>query len=573
MNAKVAQLLADARAAVEAGHKEKAAALLDDRAIEVVGQIVDSDSSRTDIIFLVAMILWKTGRESVAEQWYKKVLAGGHNAVAYNKLGCLCQYMGRMAEALDYQKKALETEPDNPEFMANLARIMIETGQMTEGIDLLRKAVDKMPQNAQAHSNLLFRLHHTDGLDPDALLDEHKQWARLHSPVSLARTSHDNVPDPDRRLRIGYISPDFRRNSVAYFFESLLDGHNRDAVEVYGYGNVEFQDAVTERLKEKFDLYRDVRNLNIEAITYLLEQDKIDILVDLAGHTGDNCLLVLARKPAPIQVTYLGYPDTTGMEAVDYRLTDALAEAPEAEQFYTEELVFLPEGFLCYRPPDFAPVVAPLPADEKGYITFGSFNNSCKINPVVAKLWAQVLDANENSRLLLKLKGGDEQQMTDHYFDYFERFGISRERLEICGWKSPNVHLQLYGRVDIALDTYPYNGTTTTCEALWMGVPVISLVGQHHASRVGLSILTRVGLEFFAASTPAEYVAKATALATNRQALAQIRTSMRARIATSGLCHAKGFASNLETAYRKMWRRWCQSHAGCISSDNLTHSI
>jgi predicted O-linked N-acetylglucosamine transferase (SPINDLY family) len=473
-----------------------------------------------------------------------------------------------MSEALKYQQKAVEARPDRPELWANLARVLMETGEMQEGIELLKRAIEKMPDNAQAHSNFLLRLHQMPELDPHKLFEEHKRWGRIHAPASLAKTAHHNTPDPDRRLRVGYISPDFRRHSVAYFFESLLDGHDRRDVEVYGYGNVEFPDQVTERLMEKFDNYRNLCDSSDQAAAELIEQDRIDILVDLAGHSADNRLLVLARKPAPIQVTYLGYPGTTGMDAVDYRLTDVRADPPELQQFYTEELVFLPDGFLCYRPPDFAPLVTPLPADQVGHITFGSFNNNCKINPAVIRLWAEVLKANLNSRLLLKLKGGDEPLIRDRYLGEFEEVGLSRTRVDVCGWKSPAEHLQTYGRMDIALDTYPYNGTTTTCEALWMGAPTVSLVGKCHASRVGLSILTCLGLEFFAASSPKEYVARAAALAANRPALAQIRSSMRARIAASGLCHAKGFAGQVETAYRQMWRRWCQAR-----SHNLTPEL
>jgi len=378
--------------------------------------------------------------------------------------------------------------------------------------------------------------------------------------MTRAKISHTNNPDPDRKLRVGYISPDFRRNSVAYFFESLLDGHNRQQVETFGYANVEFEDEFTQRLKEKFDHYRDIYSTDDRTLTELVERDRIDILVDLAGHTGDNRLTAIACKPAPIQVTYLGYPDTTGIKAVDYRLTDNLAEPPDSQKFYTEELVFLPEGFLCYRPPDFAPTVVTLPLDEKGYVTFGSFNNSCKINPMIVELWVEILNACPNSHFMLKLKGGDEPEIKDRYAGYFENAGIDLDRLDIYGWQNPTEHLKLYNQVDIALDTFPYNGTTTTCEALWMGVPVISLVGsEHHISRVGLSILSRVGLEFFAATEPSEYVSKAVALAENQQSLRHIRSSMRARIAASGLCHAKAFAGQVETAYRKMWHRWCQT--------------
>jgi len=561
------QFLVAAKSAVASGQVEQAGDILNDLAVEAIWAMVEQNRSRTDIIFELATVLWKSGRERKAEECYKKLLEWRPSAAAYNKLGCLCQYMGRMSEAVQYQRKAVEAEPDRPELWANLARVLMETGSMQEGIDLLRKAIEKMPDNPQACSNFLLRLHQEAELDPQTLFEEHKRWGRIHAPADLARTAHHNIPEPDRRLRVGYISPDFHRHSVAYFFESLLDGHDRQAVEVYGYGSVEFEDQITECLKEKFDSYRNIRDMDDEAVAGLIEQDQIDILVDLAGHVGDNRLLVLARKPAPIQVTYLGYPNTTGMQAVDYRLTDTLADPPELQQFYTEELVFLSEGFLCYRPPDFAPPIGPLPADEKGYITFGSFNNNCKINPVVTKLWAEVLRANDNSRLLLKLKGGDEPEIGDCYLGRFEQFGIARERIDIFGWKSPAEHLQMYGRIDIALDTYPYNGTATTCEALWMGVPAVSLIGECHASRVGLSILTRVGLEFFACSTPQEYVAKAAALATNRPALGRIRSSMRARIAASGLCYAKGFASQVEAAYREMWYRWCGQSRQSRSAD------
>lgn len=561
-----------ADAAIRRGRAVEAVGILNSEALGAVREILQQDPSRTDIMFLFAMLLRQTRQFDRAKEWYEKILEQEPNALVYNELGYTYQCMGQMWQALQYQKKAVEAEPEKPEFQANLARILMELGQIQQGMDLLRKAVAKMPANAQVHSNLLFRLHHLPQLEPQVLFDEHRRWGQVHAPISHAGVSHHNAPDPDRRLRVGYISPDFRSNSVAYFFESLLDGHNRRAVEVYGYGNVEFPDQVTECLQDKFDFYRNICGVRDEAVAELIEQDKIDILVDLAGHTADNRLLVLAYKPAPIQVSYLGYPDTTGMEAVDYRLTDVLANPPESQKFYTEELVFLPDGFLCYRPADFAPSVASLPAAKNGYITFGSFNNNCKINPFITALWAEVLKADSRSRLLLKLKGGGDKQVNDRYISQFEQLGIGRERVAIYGWKSPAEHLQLYGEVDIALDSYPYNGTTTTCEALWMGVPTISLVGQCHVSRVGLSILSRVGLGFFAASTPAEYVAKATALAANPESLAKIRSSLRARAATSGLCCAKLFSREVESAYRKMWHRWCQSRVADVVGGRPEHN-
>jgi len=301
----------------------------------------------------------------------------------------------------------------------------------------------------------------------------------------------------------------------------------------------------------------------------MIETDRIDILVDLAGHTGGNRLPVMAYKPAPIQATYLGYFETTGMEQIDYFLTDELTSPPQSQQFHTEELVFLPGGFLCYKPPDCFFPITPLPAAQNGHITFGIFGNNCKINSSIISLWARILDSNENSRLLLMFRGGQDRQFREHYFRKFEQFGIPRHRVDILDRKPLLEYFKEYSKVDIVLDTYPYNGGTTTCDAMWMGVPVVSLCGEHHMSRVGLSILSNVGLEFFAASTPDEYVSKTIALAAKPKALMKIRASMRARMAVSPLCNRDKFAANIEQAYRKMWYKWCKSKGVDVPSEEL----
>ena len=558
------ELLAEAKAALNAGNLDQAACLLHVDTVDRILGTIEAQSFDKMLLFEFADILSRIGREVQAERCYRKLLDEGPDAAVYNKLGCLCLSLGRLSEGVQYQLKAVELMPDRPELMANLARAQMETGNVLQGIELLRRAVQLMPDNAQAHSNLLFRLHQLPDMDQQSLYDEHKRWGQMYARADLARVTHENLADPDRPLRIGYISPDFRRHSVTYFFESLLDGHDRREFSVFGYGNVEYPDQVTERLKHKFDCYRNIFSVSDDNVAAIIEKDRIDILVDLAGHVGDNRLLVMARKPAPVQVTYLGYPDTTGLDTIDYRFTDSLADLPDSQQFYSEQLLSLPNGFLCYMPPDYAPPVSPLPAEEKDYTTFGSFNNSCKLNSTIIGLWAEVLKADPRSRLLLKIKAGDEPEIADRYVGLFSQLGIDPGRVSILGWKSPIEHLRTYAQVDIALDTYPYNGTTTTCEALWMGVPTISLVGRPHASRVGLSILSRIGLEFFAASTEQEYVAKALALSSNRSALSQMRSSMRARIATSGLCHGKAFAQDVEAAYRVIWHRWCHSRGVAV---------
>lgn len=548
--------LLEAGNAVRVGEVSKARELLDDAAVRSIEHKPADDPGRTDAMFMLAVLFAKIGRVEKAEHFYKEVLKRRPHALVLFELANICRDTGRLSEAVRYQEQAVELSPDSPELWTTLGEYLIRMGRTGDGLDLLRKAVETSPDKVN-HSKYLWQLHHSTDVDREELFEEHKRWARIHAPADLARAPHDNVADPDRRLRIGYVSPDFCGHSVAYFFESILEAHNREAFEVYGYGDVACPDQVTEELKLKFDHYRNICGLTDRKVTDLIEQDRIDILVDLAGHTSGNRLGVLARKPAPVQVTYLGFPNTTGMDQIDYRLTDELADPPGAEKFYTEKLVLLPHGFLCYKPPGFAPPVEALVALERGYFTFGSFNNNCKIQPEMMELWARILHRKEGSRLLLKFGGGDDPAVRDRYFREFERLGIGRQRVEICGRKPTVEHFRLYNGMDIALDTFPYNGTTTTCEAAWMGVPTISLVGQTHASRVGLSILTRIGLQGFAASTPAEYVEKAVAFSGELENLAKIRSSLRSMMFNSPLCDKKTFTKGLEAAYRKMWRRWC----------------
>lgn len=552
------QSLIKANQAVATGQVRKAARLLNDKVEQAVRKIIEQDPSRTDIMLALGMVFKQTRQINKAKEWFENILEQEPHALVYNELGYIYQFMGRLSEAIRYQKKAVETDPNNAELLANLARMLIATDKTQEGIELFRKAVETDPSNAALHSSFLFHLHYLPELNPQMLFAEHKKWGRIHAPASLARVSHKNVPDPDRRLRIGYISPDFGSHAVMYFFESVLDGHNKNAVETYGYANVRAISETTERIAQKFDHYRNIFGLGDKEVVALIEEEQVDILVDLAGHSTDNRILVMAYKPAPIQVTYLGYFDTTAVQAIDYMLTDGIADPPGSQKFYTEELALLPDGFLCYRPADYAPPVTSLPAERNGHITFGVLCNNRKINPNIMELWAEIIKAKKESRLLLMFRTGNDPDMRNYYLSEFERLGIPNQRVAICGGTHHAEYLKYYSEVDIVLDTFPFNGATTTCEALWMGVPVISLVGELHVSRVGLSILTRIGLELFAASTSKEYVAKATALANNRQALENLRASMRERMNSSILRDAKKFAGGVESAYRKMWQQWCQ---------------
>jgi protein O-GlcNAc transferase len=374
--------------------------------------------------------------------------------------------------------------------------------------------------------------------------------------------------NPDKRLRIGYVSADLRSHSVAFFLESILAARNQREFEVLCYSNSVAADTTTARLRALVDGWRDIAGLDDEQAAALIRSDAIDILVDLAGHTKANRLPLFTRKPAPIQITYLGYPDTTGIEAIDYRLTDEWADPPgQTEHLHSEQLVRLPDGFLCYQPPSSCPPVGPLPLLLSGRVTFGSFNNLAKVSPTVIGYWAAILAAVPGSRLLLKSKALADSGTRKYIHQQFCAHGIEAGRVELVGWTPARVdHMALYSEVDVALDTFPYHGATTTCEALWMGVPVVTLAGPVHVSRVGVSLLHAAGLAELIAESPQEYARKAAELVADTGRLAALRGDLRERLRASRLTDAQRITASIEVAYRDMWRRFCAATAP-ISAD------
>lgn len=551
------QWLKDAENAIEAGRSQEAIGILSpERTDKVLREL--SGPEKILVICGMAQFLCRLGKPKEAKVLYEEILKTHPTSAVYNELARISKKIGNLKNSASYLFQAMEKDPDNPSIWCNLGSDLILLGQTQKGIDLMRKAVEKMPDNQRMRSSYLFRLHNLPNLDPQEMFNEHKKWAQIHTTAIFTRSDHNNIPDLQRRLRIGYISPDFRAHSVAVFFDPILESHDRQNVELYGYGDIEIPDKVTEQFRKRFDHYRNIRNIDDKSVADLIEQDQIDILVDLAGHTGGSRLRVLAYKPAPLQATYLGYFDTTGMDQVDYFITDKKMSPENTQPFHTEKLALLPDSCLCYKPVTTMPVVES-PMIKNEYVTFAMFGNATKINPFIISLWASVMKQCENSRMLLMFKGGGDEEVTEHYKGLFEKFGIPRSRLHFYGRKPFFEYMEIYGQVDIVLDTYPYNGGTTTCDALWMGVPVVSLVGKHHFSRVGLSVLSAVGLEFFAASTPDEFVAKTITFAAKPEALEKIRNTMRDRMAVSPLCNKKLFIENLEKLYRNMWEKWCSS--------------
>jgi protein O-GlcNAc transferase len=455
-------------------------------------------------------------------------------------------------------REALALDPHNVAVLDNLGYALKAQGRVEEAVIQHGIAIARQPGSISAHSNLLLALNFLPDRDPAAICAEHRRWAQRHADHLLDRRPHKNERDRDKRLRIGYVSPDFRDHSAAMFLEPLLEAHDRSQFDIYGYSNVERQDATTDRLRGLVDHWRPILDYGDEQAAELIRTDGIDILVDLAGHTAGHRLLVFARRPAPVQVTWLGYPNTTGMAAMDYRITDAWTDPPgESDRWHSETLVRLPGGFLCYQPPSDSPPVSDLPARATGYVTFGCFNNSAKISAAVLDAWSEILKVVPEARLLLKSQQLSDPHLQRRYEREFQVRGVDPQRVEtIERIESRRGHLELYGRVDVGLDPFPYNGTTTTCEALWMGVPVVVLAGDRHAGRVGVSLLSQVGLNGLIAKDVENYVSVATALATDPVRCSSLRVSLRERLNSSSLCDSAGFARRIEAAYRRIWGEW-----------------
>jgi predicted O-linked N-acetylglucosamine transferase (SPINDLY family) len=506
----------------------------------------------------LANVLQAQGRPAAALPHFEQALAlWPERAEVHNNLGVALLELGRFTEAIARFERALVLAPDQAEARNNLGKGCQELGRMAEAVAHYRQALALRPDYAEAHSNLLMTLTYLPGLSPGQLLAEHREYGRRQARPARR---HANPRQPERRLRIGYVSGDFHHHVVGFFIEPLLRAHDRAVVSVYGYSDTQRPDAVTARLKGLADGWCETGGLDDETVAARIQADGIDILVDLAGHSAFNRLPVFARKPAPVQVTWLGYPGSTGLEAIDYRLVDPVSDPEgEADAGASEALVRLRGGFLCYRPP---PGPAPDRGGADGRLTFGSFNNLNKMSPPVVALWAALLHRVPDARLLLKSRQLSDDAVGHAVRAAFARHGIAGERLGLLGWTAgPEAHLESYRRVDIALDPFPYNGTTTTCEALWMGVPVVTLRGDRHAARMGASLLVPLGLDALVAGDEAGYLEIAAALAADPERRARLRAELRPRMAAAPLCDETALAGRLQEAYRIMWRRWCAGQA------------
>ena len=497
-------------------------------------------------------------RLNEAEESFKKaILLKPNYAEAHSNLGITYKELGRLNEAEESFKKAILLKPDYAEAYSDLGITRHELGRLNEAEECFRKAIEINAKYSNAHNNRNLCLNYSSLWSPLFVYKQHLEFEKQFGRSKVEHTFNKFFKkNSNERLRIGYVSADFKIHSVGFFFEPLLKNHNSRAVETFCYYNNTVVDTTTKRLMIACDHWRSIFGTSDQDVIKLIKNDKIDILVDLSGHTAGNRLLVFTKKSAPVQVTWLGYPNTTGLSTIDYRLTDIIADPiGEADELHSETLLRLPNGFQCYQGNDDIRIDTKLPQKGDKQITFGSFNNLSKITPIVIKTWSKILHSVPTSRLVLKLQKLNNN--TSYYHDLFIQEGISKERIKFYQPSSSiEKHLSLYNTIDIGLDPFPYNGATTTCEALWMGVPVITLLGNCHVGRVGASILTNIDLEDFIAHDINGYIELAVEMSANLKYLMEIKTGLRERMKKAPLCDGLSFAKDFEAIYQDMWSEY-----------------
>lgn len=490
--------------------------------------------------------------------------------LAHYNLGNAYAALRQPGNAITAYLAALRGRPSSLAYN-NLGGELLKLGRVKEAIEAFEMALQMNPVDLLAISNLIAAsCYATD--NPVEIYKVCKRWvdaARAPSSEKIERWARPR--DTGRRLRVGYVSADFRHHAAAYWIEPMLSAHDHSGFTVYCYSNSDMQDAVSDRLQKKVDVWVGCSSLDDNALAQRIRQDEIDILVDLSGHTDGNRLSVFAQKPAPIQISWFGFPVSTGLSAMDYRITDACIDhVGKFDECYSEKLIRLNRFYAAYRPEASAPEIGPSPQQKNGFVTYASVNNLAKVSPIVMKMWAEILRANPTSHLLMQAVGIDDSSVADKLKDFFAARGVAEERLILRGWTSIGDFLDLGNEVDIALDPFPFNGGVTTCHTLWMGLPLVTLRGESAASRVGYSILNAMGLNELVATTPAQYVEIALKLASDCGRLTELRSTMRKRMCDGGLLDGAALTKEVESVYRALWTEWCANRENCTDGEDRT---
>jgi predicted O-linked N-acetylglucosamine transferase (SPINDLY family) len=479
------------------------------------------------------------------------------HAESYAHLGSALRGKGLLEEAIAAHRRAIALNPNLGQAHHNLGNALKDCGRLDESIACYRKAMQFPSSSSSAHSNLVLAMQYHPGYDANAISQELRRWNDAHAaPLKKFIQPVSNIRDPDRRLRIGYVSADFRDHVVGRNILPLLRHHDHQKFQIFCYSNDIRDDVMTEQFRTYTDHWRSIAHLSDTEAAALIRQDQIDILVDLALHTSGNRLKIFARKPAPVQVTFAGYPGSTGVETIDYRLTDPQLDPPGFNpSIYSEQSYHLPNCFWCYDGPDVDLHPNVLPALSNGYITFGCLNNLCKVTGPALQLWAHLLNEVPQSRLLLLCPDAASSTPT---LQLLGEQGINPNRVDFVHRRPHGQYLEHYRKIDIGLDTFPYNGHTTSLDAFWMGVPVVTLVGRTIVGRAGLSQMSNLGLQELVAETPEQYVTVAAQLASDIPRLSDLHHALRSRMQASPLTDKAKFAASIEGAYRFMWRKWCE---------------
>lgn len=484
-------------------------------------------------------------------------------ANAYNNLGIALKLLGRFAEATAAFRRGLKSRDSFWEAHFQLGNILKDQGRVAEAIESYERVLEFEPQAVTTLNNLLCTLHYRDGITLEELAGAHGRYDRVFGEQYRGHVRpHDNDRTPDRPLRLGFVSPDLHRHPVGFFTVRMFEHLDLSQAQAFVYHNSLSSDDITARIRSVSSAWRDVHGWSDDRLTQAIRDDRIDILFDLTGHTRDSRLLVFARKPAPIQVSWAGYVGTTGLRTMDYILADHHEVPPEAEPHYRERVLRMPDGYVCYEPAACAPPVSPLPGLEKGHVTFGSFNNQAKLGERTIATWSRILHRVSDSRLVLKYYAMSNPAVAGRLREMFARHGVEPDRIDFLGTTSHAEQMQRYRDIDIALDPFPYNGGLTTLEALWMGVPVVTCPGDTFAGRHSLSHLSTIGLTTTIARDLDDYVAIAESLAGDLPALAVLREGLRERMQSSPVCDGERFARNFETLMRAAWHEWVENGAG-----------
>jgi predicted O-linked N-acetylglucosamine transferase (SPINDLY family) len=492
------------------------------------------------------------------DYFIKALQSDSKNAFIHSNLGACYIEMKQWQKAFEHFQIGLALDSNNACIHTNLSQAYRLIGCMPEAVAHIKKVIVLEPDSAVAQSNLLLYLNYCPNISSDELFSYHQQWGNAFAIKPKNQLRFSNFPDPDRPIRIGYISPDFRGHSVGYFIEPALVQYDANQFQIYCYAHVSKPDQTTRVIQKHVDKFCQIHTMDDLHLANQIQTDGIDILIDLAGHTANSRIRVMTYQSAPIQVTYLGYPTTSGLQHIDYRLTDAIIDPKfTSDSWYTEQLIHLDSCFFCLSSLGNRVPISPLPSLQNNAFCFGAFHNTSKVSDMIIKLWSKVLEQIPESKILLQAAAYDDPDIVRYFQTCFEKNGIKRDRVQCVGALPFEQYLKMHHKIDIMLDTQPWTGHTTSCHALWMGIPILTLSGNRHASRIGQRLMLALNMPEWVALDHHDFVKKAVLFAKDRNGLDILRKNMRTRILESGISDRKQYVHSLEKIFRQLWIEWC----------------